>query len=151
MEWLDLYRSVSLCQPACRMVVIRVLAWKPNEQVMTDFTIFPVVALRASIKTELSREHATGRSKGVTEAELSEAGWRRSSPTDVLSQTALIVEEDGVLAPYDECPPDNCAQDLFACPWPPDEDEQRLRLDIEDLIEQVKQNKNLPLSKVPLA
>jgi len=126
-ETCTIWTSVTLCQPAVRMLAIEACADDdPNWE--QDFTIYPVVAVQSRVGLQFAIEVPWGSSpfQWPTAAKLIEHGWEFSR--HVLEDKALIFNEEyGLIAADDEiieC--SNTAVGTIVTPWPPSEDNEKL-------------------------
>jgi hypothetical protein len=120
--------AVSLVTPACRMVVIEL--WEScnvGEEPTPDF--YPVVAVRASIERCYKKRYLPGEpepSTLLTEKQLIEDRWCFFNQR--IDQEVLYLSDDTgwLITPRHYAPEDEMIVRVVTCPWPQEEDEQRL-------------------------
>lgn len=149
-EYSDLTQHVVLTTPGTRMVVVLACAWTESEteEWKSEAEICPVVALETRVTNRYSKKIRQGDSydPGITHDEMLEIGWRPWEHR--LEHGALYVSPtDGNLASTIDRwnIEDHVIDRILVCPWPPEEDNQRLMGVIlkmrEDIIKSEKAKK----------
>jgi hypothetical protein len=145
-EYGDLVTSVALCPPACRLVFVKVWCPEEGDGVEPHHSFLPVVAVRSTVANcYVGRKPAGGRParRYATHREMLEYGWEFLMQKTDDALLVLDDDADGDLAATDDraCYPrgGNFAYRVCPAPWPPGEDEERLRPVVEELLDQVRE------------
>jgi hypothetical protein len=146
-------RSVALVAPAVRVVIVHAFAWNEGDELRTAHVVYPVVAIRSSVVDRYDRPREEGehppRALPDREAMLA-AGW---------SYRGRDVEEDLLIitSDFDLCPASlalgacNAESRPVACPWPAEEDAERLADVIDDLKAGAIEKERRNLGRAPAA
>jgi hypothetical protein len=134
----SLVEQVAMCPPAVRTVVVQ--AWLDEPDRVSEHRVYPVLALRSYLSHDYTRPRETGPDRypetAATHAAMTELGWHHDPNVYATIEAIVAHEEFGLVGTevghFDH---DNSAHEVVACPWPPDEDEERLAPD--RLVEQV--------------
>jgi hypothetical protein len=125
-KWAEEVRDVqvALCPPAVRMVFVS--AWSDGAE--SGHQLDQVVALQSVIRRCYARRYTGHRpSSDGTERDLVRQGWQLCS--QVAMDHALILDNGGALSTCEDSLVGfiNTVGELACCPWPPEEDEDRLK------------------------
>jgi hypothetical protein len=104
--------------PAVRLVVARAYVCEDGE---VETRTFPVVALQTFVRRHYVSATDASPFPSGTEQQLLDGGWQLREVEVV--QTALYVDRELGLVRFGVVPGDDAAEELVACPWPPEEDE----------------------------
>jgi hypothetical protein len=139
----------SLCQPAVRMVVVRVFAFDDDAgNLTTDVQFDPVLAVAAIQWRNFAKHDGPGSYStlsSVSERTNRQEGWE---PSDVnfTADVMFADPENGPSFYYHDHDGWGCSNErhkVVACPWPPEEDGERLRGVVEMLRKDVLENERL--------
>ncbi len=130
--------SVSLITPPIRMVLITVGV--ENSEEWHYFT--PIIAIESSVERAYyyegdDFEDVSHIDTGGTEEELLERGWVLKDQWIIRRPIYMDCEGMIVAEGDDKCC--NTTQTVVMCPWPPEEDEERLKDEIVHLLESLHQ------------
>ena len=122
--------AVALCTPAIRTVVVRASAWRetPNSPLEVEHEIVPVLAMRATTSRCYGHEERDAE-EYFEEAALLDNGWYFDHVAE--SVEPILADRELGLVGLDDTSCSNTAEEIVACPWPEDEDEDRLAKVIE--------------------
>lgn len=126
--------SVSVCPPGVRMVLVECWATSEEGEWEVEHQLYPAVVIQARIVETWSLPYTGEKEpklKGTTK-ELVEAGWRLEHRREEVEPLAM--SPDGYLADKRDWElTANAACEWVACPWPQEEDEERLKKVIEQM------------------
>lgn len=136
-RWANDNRSlaVALVQPGVRMVIVQV--WICDEQPGHDFV--PVLAIESHIKRCFSKGYVGNHPRTCdTEKELIENGWDFQGQH--VDRHAIYLCPEGFLmsTEEDDLVSSNGDGQLAVCPWPPEQDEEKLADVVAALTEKVR-------------
>jgi hypothetical protein len=156
LEHADLVVTVALCPPACRLVFVGV--WCPTDdgdEVEPSLSFMPVVAVRSTVANQYVRRKAAGVARHATHREMLEHGW--AFEYQLTADTLLVLDDDPSegLVPADdrEYYPRygaNSAYRMCQAPWPPGEDEARLRPVVEELLGEIRRRREARAAEAAL-
>jgi hypothetical protein len=129
----DLPVTLAMSPPAVRMVVVQVWAERGPDgewsEGGTDYQICPVLAILAKQSYRYTRPHqGAARPKvSATHAGMEELGWAYEPVCDLIDFDVVIYDPQyGICQASFALEGSNCVDKAVPCPWPPDEDAQRL-------------------------
>jgi hypothetical protein len=138
--------SVALTTPAVRLVVVEAWAEKSGAEWQAEHEIIPVIALQVTAGHDYTRrfdEHDRPPRISADHAEMIRLGWRYNSTQMVEYDAVVLDREYGVCEASFACEAENCSHEIVACPWPAEEDAERLKDAIERIKEQAIRNARL--------
>jgi hypothetical protein len=95
-------------------------------------TTYPVVALRCTLYAEFDRDDDDAHAPPATVAAAEADGWRHCRTGEDV-QPLIYCHEFGVVEWSVYGSADFEVSDVFACPWPPEEDGERLAAAVREL------------------
>jgi hypothetical protein len=132
---------VSLTAPACRMMAIFAAAKQgPDDSIEVDVFLDPVVALRAVTRRYFSHRRSDPWTAPASDDAAAQEGWRMSN--SCLDMEPIICDsEAGLIGIYEQMEDwKDAACHVVACPWSPDQDDDRLSGPIEVTKQRAIQN-----------
>jgi hypothetical protein len=147
-EYEDVVVAVALCPPACRLVFVA--AWcatDDGDETEHGHSFRPVVAVRSTVTNRYVRRKSADfpPRRYATHKEMLEHGWvlQEQEADDAL----LVLDDDtdmGLLPagdPFWYPREANCAYRMCQAPWPPAEDEERLRPVVEEMLGEIRRRR----------
>lgn len=132
---------VSLTAPACRMMAIFAAAKQgPDGSIEVDVFLDPVVALRAVTKRYFSHHRMNPWDFPPSDDVAAQEGWRMTNSW--LEMEPIICDsEAGLIGIYEQMKDwKGAVCHVVACPWSPDQDDDRLSGPIEATKQRAIQN-----------